>query len=139
MKKITLYSVAAIAALISYNASASNSCSVLGVHEPNTNIYDGPTWCENTRLNEIIVRGPLSVSHTKVNGSTEVSGPIQSKYSCFKNIIIHSSYSHQKVILSQGTKVDGNIIFKGVRGKVFIDKSSKVDGHIINADIHQVK
>jgi len=139
MKKTAAYPIALIACLLSYNAAAANNCSVLGVHEPNTNIYDGPTWCENTKLSNLIVRGPLSISHSNVLGTTDISGPVQSKNATFHKVVIHSSLSQQKVILSQKTTVNGDLIFVGVRGKVFVDKSSKVTGKIVNAEVDLVK
>jgi len=138
MKKLNLLSTMLLASLISCHAHAANTCSVLGAHEPNTNVYDGPTWCEYVNLDSIIVRGPFSANHTKVLGKTDISGPVQSGDSQFQDVIIHSSLSRTKVILSQNTTVNGDLVFEGVKGRVYIDKTSKVTGKIVNAEIHQV-
>lgn len=120
-------------------AYGSDVCSVLGVREPNSNIYDGPTWCQEVHLNEILVRGPFSINDSAISGETEVSGPIQSFKTQFKNIVIDANHTSNKVILKNKSNVSGDVVFKGIKGEVDIDCSSKVKGKIVNADVHRVE
>ena len=127
---LSLFSVV----LITQSIFASNNCTVIGVHEPNSNVYDGPTWCDSVILPDITVRGPLTITGSKIAGKMSVSGPVKSSHSSIESITIESNFSQNKIILETGTTISKNIVFKGIKGIVYRDKTSCVNGHIINGD-----
>lgn len=116
-----------------------STCSVIGIHEPNSNIYDGPTWCEHVHLSDLDIRGPLIIDDSKIDTQVIVSGPIKSSDTSMQSIQIKNNLSKNKITLVNGTKVFGNIEFKGVKGVVYIDQKSKIIGRIINGEERDLK
>lgn len=114
-----------------------NNCFVLGIHEPNSNIYDGPTFCENISLPYITVRGPLQMHHTRIDGLVTVSGPFKSNSSFLNNIEIEPQIEAVSVILKNHTIVNGNIKFKGNKGHVYLENSI-IHGKIINGSVNRL-
>lgn len=134
--KNNFFSLLLLCCITASNADT-NLCAVLGVHEPGTNTYDGPTWCKKITVSNLIVRGPLSITHSKVTGLAEVSGPVSAKQSNFQNIQIDQNYSVNHINLKNHTCVRGNITFIGKKGILDIDSTSRVQGQIINAVVHK--
>lgn len=122
--------------LFSCSIFSDDICSVIGYHDPKTNTYYGPTFCEQTTINGIVVRGPLSADRSIINSITDVSGPVSSSGSQFENMVIENNHSTVKVNLNANSSVKNNIVFQGShRGVVMLDASSSVKGKVVNGDI----
>lgn len=113
-------------------------CAVLGVHEPNSNTYDGPTWCKEVELSNLTVRGPTQIQESCIHGLVDVSGPVNLSQSNISGVLIEDNLSSNTVTISNQTKIIGNIVFLGKTGKVVIDHSSKINGKVINGVINHV-
>jgi len=145
MRKIKLVlavSLALAAGVTSATAFASSatandgSCVVLGVRQPGTNIYDGPTWCGKVNLSYITVRGPLVLNNTMITGETDVSGPVDATDASLKDVVLESQATAVDVTLQDSTNVNGNITFNGsIPGVVYLESGSKISGKVINGKI----
>jgi len=131
MKKV-LHHFFLLSLLVLNEASANDLCSVLGFHEPGTNIYDGPTFCENVTLKNINVRGPLTILKSKITGVTEVSGPLTADQTTFSSIILDNIGTPITVQLKTRSIINKDITFLGIAGKVMIEDGVKIYGKIIN-------
>ena len=123
---------------ISYPAIAApidGACWVLGVREPDSNIYDGPTTCGDIALSYLTVRGPLKLDSTKITGITTVSGPIKATGATLQDVILEKTLSAETVTLESATLVNGDITFKGKEGIVYVDSASKIKGKVINGKV----
>lgn len=132
--KIQYVSATLISFMMVHAAIAEDYCSVIGYHEPNTQIYNGPTWCSDVKINNLIVRGPLNVGHSTLCGSTNVSGPIISNNAVFDSLT-EKNLDSEKIYLKHASHVLGNIIFYGPRGKVYLSNTSWIHGKVINGVI----
>ena len=140
LKLILVWSICAIP-LINSCAYANNtdpSCAVLGVREPNSNTYDGPTFCQNIKLHDINVRGPLQVTNTSITGLAKINGPLLAIASQLQTITSENTYTPEFIKLTADTLVKGDIVFKGKRGKLLIDATSKLMGKLINGDLEKI-
>lgn len=125
--------VAAILSLcVSHGVLAEDACIVIGYHEPNSQIYDGPTFCTNVTIKNIDVRGPLQVNHCHMIGLTMVSGPITAANTRFDNIQINSHFSSMTATLKNQSIDNGDLVFQGSSGYYSVDKTSKIVGSIVN-------
>lgn len=115
--------------------SNDGTCAVLGYHEPGTNVYDGPTFCSNTALSYITVRGPFQLEQTKITGKTDVSGPIKANGSTLQEVVLENNMSVETVTLSGSTTVNGNITFLGMEGVVYLENGSTIKGKVINGKV----
>ena len=113
---------------------AEDQCTVLGYHESNTQIYDGPTWCDHVHIKNISVRGPFDAKMSYFSGNSDVSGPLESNDSKFQSIT-EDEFSPEKITLTHTSQVKGNIVFKGDPGEVILSKTSSVKGKVINGKI----
>lgn len=119
---------------------ANDACIVIGYHEPGTNTYDGPTYCNNVNISNITVRGPLVASNAIFTGKTDVSGPITVSTTTLDQIVSESNGTPTKVTLKSASTVKGDIDFEGLLpGKVYLESGSHVDGKIINGKILSAK
>ncbi|OGT26792.1 MAG: hypothetical protein A3I77_08270 [Gammaproteobacteria bacterium RIFCSPLOWO2_02_FULL_42_14] len=116
-------------------AFAQDDCIVLGFHQPGTQTYEGPTWCEKKSINKIIVHGPLQADQSTLTGDTSVSGPIKSDHTQFDGIKITDQLTTEIVSLTNHSLVKKDLVFNGQKGTVILDKTSKVLGKIINAHV----
>lgn len=115
---------------------ANNDCVVIGYHEPGSNTYDGPTYCKNVSVSNIVVRGPLYSTSSVFTGETDVSGPITSNKSIFDHILSEANGSTTKIKLSDASHVKGDIVFKGMLpGIVYLAGGSTVTGKVVNGTI----
>jgi hypothetical protein len=117
---------------LSSAALAQDACIVIGYHEPNSQIYDGPTFCKNVTIKNIDVRGPLQVNHCKMLGLTKVHGPLTATQTQFNHIQIDSHFTSMTVTFKNQSIDYGDLIFQGSRGDYQLDSSSKILGRIIN-------
>ena len=134
MKKQIIFSVCLVL-MISHAVWANSDCIVIGFHQPNTNTYMGPTWCNQVNTSNIIVYGPLTSNNSQFSGNSEVDGPLQSTDSCFETIIVKDKFTSQKVVLNSNSQVKGDIQFFGPSGIVYVDHTSKITGKVINGKI----
>lgn len=111
------------------------SCFVVGIREPNTNIYNGPTFCNEINLSYLTVRGPLQLDKTKVTGKTTVHGPLKANGANLDNVFIANDFTAETVTLQEGSKVNGDITFMGRAGVVYLEKNAVVKGRVINGKI----
>ena len=155
MKTKKLITIILPALFFSHAIFAQDACSVIGYHPPGSQTYNGPTWCNNVSIENIIVHGPLqiqqstlsgetkvdgpmTVSQTTFSGETNIGGPITATQSHFNAINERNSFSNQTISLADNSVVNGNIVFTGVMGTVILDKSSTVTGKVVNGTIvHQ--
>lgn len=135
MKKRILISGCIASLFLSCSVLAHDSCTVIGYHEPGTQTYDGPTFCDHVTIKNIIVRGPLHVAHSRMRGMTEVSGPIFAKNTVFDNITVENNFSHMLVVLKNTTLDKGNLDFQGESGFYRLDNTSNICGKVINGSI----
>lgn len=117
------------------NTNIDPGCAVLGIREPNTNIYDGPTWCPNYTLSYLTVRGPLQLDQTQVNGLTDVSGPVKSSGAILQDLLLEKQLTPVQVTLQSNSVINGNIRFLGKTGEVFLESGSIIKGEVINGKI----
>ena len=110
----------------------------------------GQAVLRNTQMNEMKVFGEAILFDTSVSGRSEVYGHLNSQKTQFKqpvtvwsnmmhasrssftDIIIASEEDSPRVILSDQTTVNGNIIFKGKEGRVEMVNGSRILGKIVN-------
>lgn len=130
--KTKLIAASVLSLCVSHAVLADDSCIVIGYHEPNSQIYDGPTFCTNVTIKNIIVRGPLQVKNCKMIGLTTVSGPIDATNTHFDNIQINSHFSSMTATLKNQSIDAGNLVFKGSSGYYSIDATSKIVGRVVN-------
>lgn len=129
----TKYIIAGVLSLfLSHAVLAEDSCIVIGFHEPNSQIYDGPTFCTNVTIKNIVVRGPLTVTHSKLIGSTTVSGPIKASHTQFDQITVKNLFSKMIVRLKDASVDKGDLVFSGSSGFYDLDRTSIVCGKIVN-------
>ncbi len=138
---------------LSQGILADDNCIVVGYHEPNTQTYDGPTFCKSVSIKNIIVYGPLTTNQTKllgkitirgtmtvdqshIRGNTTISGPIFSTDSTFQKITVENNYSQGYVTL-KNTIIKGPLVFKGQSGIVCKDNNSMLLGGIVNGEVDQ--
>ncbi len=133
--KISFFTIAFIPLFLTHTVLAMDQCSVLGFHQPGTQTYDGPTWCEQVNIKNIIVRGPLQIMQSVMTGSPNVSGPITSSDSRCSSITEENNLTKEIITLKNASIVSGNIIFKGVFGSVVLSQDSKILGRVINGKI----
>ena len=134
---VGFFSVFSIA--LSHAALAHDACTVIGFHEPHTQIYDGPTFCTNVSIHNIDVRGPLTISGSRMYGTTKVSGPVTASYTCFDRIDVKNNGSQNHVILSDDSVIKGNLVFEGEAGIYTLDNTSVIYGNVINGSPSQTK
>ncbi len=136
MKKycIAAYAIASTILFLSQPILADDACIVIGFHEPNSQTYDGPTYCSSVTIKNIIVRGPLHTDHAVMLGTTQVDGPLFSKSTLFNTIQIKSPFSQMKVRLQDHTIDKHNLIFEGASGLYHVDHSSNIEGKVINGN-----
>lgn len=127
-----LIAVSILSLCLSCAISAEDACIVIGYHEPNSQIYDGPTFCTNVTIKNIDVRGPLQVNHCNMTGLTKVHGPLNANNTQFDNIQIDSHFSRMSAVFKNQSVDRGDLIFQGASGYYYIDSSSKILGHIVN-------
>lgn len=108
------------------------NCFVIGFHSPGTHNYMGPTWCNNLSFENIVVYGPLFSDGSTIRGVSTIEGPIKMTHSKFDTINIKNTYTPQKVILQNNSKITGNITFEGPIGTVLIDATSHFYGKVTN-------
>jgi hypothetical protein len=111
------------------------SCTVIGVHEPNSNIYDGPTFCGDISLSYLTVRGPAVLNQTTVTGTTDISGPLSTASARLKDVTLEAQGSAIDIVLKNGTAVSGNITFVGKPGIVYLESGSTISGFVNNGTI----
>ena len=116
------------------NSANDGSCFVLGVREPGTNIYDGPTFCIDTALTYITVRGPLQMSNSQVTGKTDISGVMEATGSLLQDVVFENNLSAATFTLSAST-VNGDITFEGKEGTVYLQDGSVIKGKVINGKV----
>ena len=140
LKKI----VGCVAILAVTSSVFADNCFVVGYHNPNTNVYDGPTFCGNGAEQGIDVNGVLTSSGTAFTGDVTVMGPLQATNSEYQNISIATDQAHlvstkvdnidvlvnqgspqQSVYLNNGTSVS-SITFDQGTGLVYVDATSSV-------------
>ena len=121
------------------NSIFADDCFVIGFHAPNTDIYNGPTFCQNVKLKDIIVYGPLQVKQSAITGNIAVSGPIQSSESQLGFIEIKKQWTSQKITLSHHSVVNGDITFDGKAGRVYLSKDSRINGRVVNGKIDTLR
>ena len=110
----------------------------------------GQAVLRNTQMNEMKVFGEAILFDTNVSGRSEVYGHLNSQKTQFKqpvtvwsnmmhasrssftDIIMVSEEDSPRIVLSDQTTVNGNIIFKGKEGSVVMVKGSRVFGKIVN-------
>lgn len=132
--KTKLIAAGILSLCVSHVVLADDACIVIGYHEPNSQIYDGPTFCTNVTIKNIDVRGPLQVNHCKMIGLTTVSGPIDASNTQFDNIQINSHFSSMTATLKNQSTDNGNLVFQGSSGYYSVDKTSKIVGHVVNGN-----
>ncbi|MDP1574044.1 MAG: hypothetical protein Q8L78_03800 [Coxiellaceae bacterium] len=138
MKK-TILNIVLLGILAGNIAQAEDLCAVIGFYEPGTHTYDGPTFCQQVSINDIVVRGPLNVSQSVITGIADISGPINAAKTEFNKIISEDNGSHEKITLKQSSVVDHDVIFEGSKpGSVEIDQSSKINGKVVNGTITHI-
>jgi len=114
--KTTFIAVSFFSLLISQAVLAEDVCTVRGVHEPNSQTYDGPTTCSGVTINDPMVRGTLTANQSTMIG-------------------IHNSYSQGFVSLKDHTLIKGKLVFQGQSGIVCIDNTSTVLDGIVNGHV----
>ncbi len=137
--KIKLIPTFIISFIISSSALADNNCFVIGFHEPHTHTYDGPTFCNKARFQDITVHGPLQIKYSEILGQINVSGPINVSSAKLGAILINKQFSSQKISLKNGSSVRGNIVFLGSPGVVFKSADSTIAGKVINGHVEVIK
>jgi hypothetical protein len=115
--------------------TADGHCSVLGIQEPGTNIYDGPTFCAATSLSYITVRGPLEITNSAINGKTDVSGSIKAISAKLHDVTLENNHTLETVSLQTNSTIDGNITFLGHEGIVYLENGSSIKGKVINGKV----
>ena len=138
MKKM-IYPALVVAILSTSAYAADSNCYVLGVHEPGTNIYDGPTFCARTVLSDITVRGPLQLDGTTISGLTTVSGPIKASSANLQSLLLKENLTSQEVYLLANSVVQGDITFEGKEGTVHLQAGSSIKGKVINGQVVEEK
>ncbi|EKD92254.1 MAG: hypothetical protein ACD_29C00097G0002 [uncultured bacterium] len=131
MKK-SLIAAGILSLFLSHGILAEDVCTVIGFHEPNSQTYDGPTFCSGVTINNIIVRGPLHVDNSTMTGKTQVSGPLFATHTLFDEINIKNDYSQMLVSLKNQTEDRGDLVFEGESGFYKLDNTSNVFGRIVN-------
>ena len=111
-----------------------DDCTVIGYHEPGTQIYDGPTICSNVHINNIDVRGPLIAANSCLLGLTKISGPLSSSNTSFETIE-EKNLTAEKIQLKNASHVSGNITFSLSAGTVYLGKGSWIHGRVINGTV----
>jgi hypothetical protein len=130
--KTKLVIAAVLSLCVSHVILAEDSCIVIGYHEPNSQVYDGPTFCTNVTIKNINVRGPLQVNHCNMTGLTKVSGPLNAANTQFDHIKIKSHFSSMTVVLKNQSIDHGGLLFQGSSGYYHLDSTSKIIGHVVN-------
>ena len=110
----------------------------------------GQALLKNTEINEMKVFGEAVISNTTVLGQSEVYGHLEchqtqfkrrvtlwsnqlsASNSIFEDVIISADQAMGRVVLSEKTTVNGNIVFKGQPGTVSLLSGAKIVGRIIN-------
>lgn len=110
-------------------------CNVVGYHEPHSNIYNGPTECGNISLSTLTVHGPLHLDHTRVQGRTEISGPLLATAARLQDVIIKPQLTATQINLEKFTTVEGQITFEGKAGTVYLQKGSTLSKPVINGTV----
>lgn len=137
--KIKSLTVIIISSVISSVAMADDNCYVIGFHEPHTHTYDGLTFCNQSQLPRITVRGPLQLKNSVIHDDVNVSGPIDASHSEMGSIQINKQFTSQKVVLKNHSKVHGNIVFEGLSGVVFKSVDSEIAGKVVNGYLKEIK
>lgn len=132
-----LFSYLSFSNAIAANLTNDQACAVLGVREPNTNIYDGPTWCPNYSLSYLTVRGPLELDKTQVTGLTDVSGPVKLNGAVIGDLLLEKQLTAEQVNIQDNSIVNGDIHFLGKSGEVYLQSGSIIKGSVINGKIIQ--
>lgn len=137
--KIKLIPTIIFSCFISQTILADDNCFVIGFHEPQTHIYDGPTFCNKAQFQDITVRGPLQVKSSEILGQVDVSGPIDASNTKLGAIQINKQFTSQKISLKEHTHVQGDIVFLGLSGVVFKSADSNIAGKVINGRVVEIK
>lgn len=118
----------------------------------------GSLALKNATLDNMEIAGNAKMDGAFVNGNTDVLGPLNAKFCNFEgNVLINSDKSTLKecavngsltmeskdkspiLELQCGTKISGNLTFKGKPGIVKKSKDSTLKGHVVNGKIEIVK
>lgn len=115
---------------LSQNVLAHDVC--VGTRLPHTQTYEGPTFCTDVSIHNLIVNGPLTVSGSRLYGITKVSGPITATYTCFDHIHATQGGLANLVSITGNSIVKGCLIFEGTSGIYQLDNSSFIYGGVTN-------
>lgn len=115
---------------LSHNALAHDVC--IGTRLPHTQTYEGPTFCTDVSIHNLVVNGPLTVSGSRLYGITKVSGPITATYTCFDHIHETQGGLPNLVSITGNSIVKGCLIFEGARGVYQLDSTSFIYGGVTN-------
>lgn len=137
--KRSFIAVGVLSVFLSQAVLAHDACIVIGYHEPHTQIYDGPTFCTNVSIHNIDVRGPLTVSGSRMYGTTKVSGPVSASYTCFDQIHVKNNGSQNLVTISNNSIVKGDLVFEGDAGIYSLDSTSVIYGNVVNGSPSKTK
>lgn len=117
-----------------------------------TTQVDGTLTTYHAHLKDIIGKGKVELNDTIVDGSINLAGVLEADKSTFKNdltittnkmilknsstknIVINADNKKQELLLIK-TIVDGNIIFSGGQGTLYLYEASQVTGKVKGATI----
>ncbi len=100
------------------------------------NVNGDTTLDKVTVSQKLSAFGELKIANSWLKKPLELRGRALKIYnSIVPGIVIRASNCQTVVEIQGGTKVKGDIVFEGGKGKVFIDKKSKVTGSIVGGTI----
>lgn len=120
-------------------------------------IINGSLIAKNVLFeSDLVASGTISVSDSNITGAAFLRGVLQSSNSIFlntvhllvresnfeqceiDNIIVEELFFEkivQKIKLTKGTIVSGDIIFQAGMGRVYIDATSAIQGNIVGGEL----
>lgn len=121
-------------------------------------VVNGPATITGAKVGgKLRVNGPVSLDHSQVTGDVKINGPLFARGSTVKgdldvstnvltlskttvnNIVVRDQHpldgQMPRVVLSQGTKVNGSITFDGKAGEVYVQSGASVKGKLVNGSL----
>lgn len=114
-------------------------------------IVNGSMSASESNFQALAANGSINLYKTTVNGLSEINGRLNAESCIFNRIIVNSKRTtlsdsqtktihvrrpQEPVIELNNTKVDGDIIFDGGDGKVFLNGNSEITGKIVGGTLN---
>ena len=133
--------------------NASGIVNINRTHVMGASNIKGSLNAQSAIFKSLNIYGNAYLKNVKVNDGTKITGYLEAIQSHFENldvaadkvILDQTSINHLVVtqsqggitliVLKNGSKVNGNICFKGVKGHVRLEGGSTINGQVINGDV----